>query len=93
MLNVSRFKAIPNFNMILQDLCSHYQLNESHTEELTELAYILYESFKDSLVQSDLVKCKMSEFFSTILNDLIFFVFNSAPKVEIADFRSLIQLS
>ena len=41
---------------MLDDLCATYHFNESHTEELTELAYILYESFKDSLVQSDLVK-------------------------------------
>ena len=41
---------------MMDDLCATYHFNESHTEELTELAYILYESYKDSLVQTDLVK-------------------------------------
>ena len=41
---------------MLDDLCATYQFSDQQTEELTELAYILYESFKDSLVQADLVK-------------------------------------
>ena len=45
-----------NTHNMLDDLCATYQFNDQQTEELTELAYIFYESFKDSLVQADLVK-------------------------------------
>jgi len=41
---------------MLDDLCQTYHFNESQAEELTELAYILYESMKDSLVLGDLIK-------------------------------------
>ena len=41
---------------MLDDLCQTYQFIESQAEELIELAYILYESLKDSLVLVDLFK-------------------------------------
>lgn len=41
---------------MLEDLCSNYTLRQSTSDELTELAYILFECMKSQLAQKDLLK-------------------------------------
>jgi hypothetical protein len=41
---------------MFDDLCSTYKFEEERAQELTELAYILFESLKESLVHNDLIK-------------------------------------
>jgi hypothetical protein len=41
---------------MLDDLCSNYTLRNSTADELTELAYILFECMKQQLAQKDLLK-------------------------------------
>jgi len=41
---------------MLDDLCSNYTLRHSTADELTELAYILFECMKSQLAQKDLLK-------------------------------------
>ena len=51
---VKRNKA--NTDAMLDDLCASYQIKASSCEELTELAYVLFECMKGSLACKDLLK-------------------------------------
>ena len=41
---------------MLDDLCQSYHFNPSTADELTELAFILFECLKPQLAQPDLIK-------------------------------------